>query len=216
MVRAKSLRREPLEINYGKVESIRTLIVKAWKSKPGLNVAAMQVRGHNRSAKNSKKETTSTVYVAVFKGGTARKPISIVANATLQVGPDQTLTTLDVEPYAVAPERSVLGVRLEDKAVYADGEGRNTWVSLLVFDGGSLTPVWSTLLSSSMVKPSPSVGKPEVRQGERQPGLRDGWNEYGRDRAALAKGNWRMLVGEGDGLGGGREPDGLRRPSRLR
>jgi len=89
---------------------------------------------------------------------------------------ESTIAGLDFAPYRVTPELTAFGIRCDRHFMYAGGGGANQYLELFIVNGGTVTPILSTLMKSS------SITAGEWHKGQ----TRDHWQHGSRTSATIS------------------------------
>jgi hypothetical protein len=125
------------------------LFVKPWRASPGLNVAVLETVTYLKE-KNERaaEEVKTTLYVAVFAGGTAGAKAEVKARGQADSMAERHVTDLDLAPYRLARDKLAFGVRSRMSWPLVGGGGDNEYLMLFLPDGQEVKKVWATLMHS--------------------------------------------------------------------
>lgn len=140
---------ERMVAGEGTVEVPWLLFVKPWRASPGLSVAVLETVTYRKAeiGRGADGDAT-TLYVAVFAGGTSGTRAEIKARRKVEGVPERHLRDLDLARYRLAPDKLAIGVRTWMSWPLGGGGANNEYLLLLVPEGRELKPVWSTLMRS--------------------------------------------------------------------
>jgi hypothetical protein len=137
---------EAMVIRNGRVEVPWLLFVKPWRASPGLSVAVLQTVTYENG--QGRFDYATTLYLAVFAGGTSGAKADIRARGQVDSVPERYLRELDLAPYRLARDKLAFGVRTFMNWPLVGGGGQNEYLLLFVQDGQELKKVWATLMGS--------------------------------------------------------------------
>lgn len=137
------LRPQPLLADDKVVEIPWTVLVKPWRSSPGLSVAAMEVRTFRNSKDEIERRAGGRVYLAVFSGGPAGATAEVKARTSVPIGETERLDSLDLAAYRLTKDKIAIGLRTTRPF---DEDGTDGFLTLFLAEGEKLRPVWSTVL----------------------------------------------------------------------
>jgi hypothetical protein len=146
---AKLLFPDSIIVNDEVLEVPWLLFVKPWRASPGSSVAVLETVTYLKEEdKRGAEQVKTTLYVAVFAGGTAGAKAEVKAGGRIDSMAERHVTDLDLAPYRLAPDKLAFAVRSRMSWPLVGGGGENEYLVLFLPEGQEVKKVWATLMRS--------------------------------------------------------------------